>query len=112
MGGVTIHVAARKRINEHLAPKVPEWREINSLDKNDKEFWDNWVRNYSNCKNERVKWFKENTEYKDIGLAYDGETFNSSDKEELVSILTMLREAGYNFPDYVFEYASEWEPEE
>lgn len=108
-GGVTIVVARRKRINEHLAPKVPDWGEVDSFDKNDKESRDRWVQNYVLLSNKRVNWLKENAEYKDIGLAYDGKIFNVVDKEELLSTLTMLREAGYNFPDYIFEYAENYE---
>lgn len=38
-----------------------------------------------------------------IGLAYDGESYDDDGPEGMLERLTLLRSAGYNIPDYVFD---------
>lgn len=44
-------------------------------------------------------------ERKPIGLAHDGESFTDTTAGEWLATLTMLRAAGYRFPDYVLDDA-------
>lgn len=39
----------------------------------------------------------------DIGLPYDGESYNDSTLEEFRDRLLLLKQAGYHVPDFVFE---------
>ena len=47
--------------------------------------------------------FLENAERKDIGLQYDGESYNEPDLEHLLRRLSILKKEGYNVPEYVFD---------
>lgn len=49
-----------------------------------------------------VKW-----ERKEIGLPYDGETFEDAELDDFLRTLEMLKEAGYVFPDHVFDAVKE-----
>ena len=42
-----------------------------------------------------------------LGLPYDGQSFNDPDLESFLARVTMLRDAGYRVPDYVFEAIKE-----
>lgn len=110
-GGVDLIIASRKRDNEVNAPKVPLWREVWNLDKDDSEEWHKWWHEYSKCNEERKKWL-ENQEWVNIDLPYAGEMITITSKEELIEFLYKLKELGYNFPEWVFEQAKEWEVEE
>ena len=110
-GGVEVIIASRKRDNEINAPKVPAWREVWDLNKDDSDEWHKWWHEFSRCNQERKKWLEENSEWINIALPYAGEMFNFTVKEELLEFLYKLKELGYNFPEWVFEQAKEWEPE-
>lgn len=47
-----------------------------------------------------------------IGLAYDGESFHDRDLTSFLATVTMLREAGYNIPQFVFDSIKEEMAEE
>jgi len=108
MGGVTIMVAGNKQLNEENAPRIPSLNDVNFIRMSNRERTD-WFWHWDHCKQERDKWLEENSKYVPIGLEYDGETFNVSDKEELIDLLTKLRDVGYNFPDQVFAIADVYE---
>lgn len=42
-----------------------------------------------------------------IGLSYDGHSFHDPDLESFLERVTMLRDAGYRVPDYVFDAIKE-----
>ena len=88
-GGWTTHVASQKHVD------VPE---ANFPEENTKEAKDKWAKEMK----EQMKHLETCT-MRPIGLAYDGETFNDPTLEEFKERLTMLKEAGYNVPAYVFE---------
>ena len=111
MGGVDVIIASRKRDNEVNAPKVPAWREVYNLDKDDSEEWNKWWHEFSKCSEERKQWL-ENQEWVNIDLPYAGEIFNITVKEELLEFLYKLKEIGYNFPDYIFESVENYEEDE
>ena len=47
--------------------------------------------------------YLKTAEHKPIGLPYDGESFNDKTLSDFLDRLFMLRDAGYNIPEYVFE---------
>jgi hypothetical protein len=95
-GGVTIHVAAAKRANIEKAPLLSPIGTISS---------EEWLIEYT----KRMEWFRDNKEFENIGLKYDGESFCNLDKETLISTLHILKKEGYQFPETVFELAIEYE---
>jgi hypothetical protein len=97
-----IHVAGRHIVNEENAPKVlPFWQ----LNESNVQEWLDWS-------NARDEWIKEHAIYEPIGLKYDGQSFCLNNKEDIKNTLDMLKEEGYNFPDYIYEYIEEFEDED
>jgi hypothetical protein len=96
-GGVTIHVSAMKRQGEENAPKITA------------EFTRETVELWLKQNEERDNWVKNNTTLVPIGLKYDGQSFYNLDKESIVPILDMLKNEGYNFPEYVYACVKEME---
>jgi hypothetical protein len=92
MGGVTIHVASAKRVGIKNAPPLPNISYVST---------EQWMIAYE----DRMNWMKTNKEFENIGLNYDGESFYNLDKESLINTLKLLKEEGYQFPDYVFVLA-------
>jgi hypothetical protein len=88
-GGYEIHIAGRKRVG-----KVPEV-DYNLL-RDDK------IREFKKQYNKQMRWLKK-AKLKPIGLKYDGKSFHADTLEEFRDTMIMLRNEGYNFPDYVFE---------
>lgn len=94
-GGVTIHVSGMKREGEENAPKVTA------------EFTKESIELWLKQMDERDKWVRENCALVPIGLEFDGESFYNLDKDSIVPTLDKLREVGYNFPNYVYDYVDE-----
>lgn len=111
--GVIVMIASMTHSNEENAPKVPLWDDTWKCDDEEEysEKWHEWWYEFSRCKQIKKQWLKENSEFIPIDLPYAGEEFEINDKEELIKLLTELRDVGYNFPNHVFETAAEWEPE-
>ena len=89
MGGWEVHVAANRIVGN--IPKVDyglikdgEYEKFSKQHKAQMEF-------LRNCKR------------KEIGLSMDGESFNCPTLIDFKQKMIELREAGYNFPDYVLE---------
>ena len=88
-GGFTTHVAGSRIANLQDMPKVTaeigteEW----SIQLKAQQTWDHVCE--------------------PIGLAHDGASFNDPDLQSFQEMLLMLREAGYNFPDYVLNAIQE-----
>lgn len=94
LGGWTTHVASNKRVGE-----IPTY----SFAKDDsKEELDRFMREYRAHQDALDK-----TALVPIGLPHDGETFNDPTLEDFRDTLTMLKDAGYNVPQYVFEAIEE-----
>lgn len=90
-GGWTTHVAANKVVGD-----VPKEADLDPPD----------FKNYITTHKAAMAYL-ETAERKNIGLAYDGQTFNDDTLEDFRSRLLMLRAAGYHFPDYVLEEIDE-----
>lgn len=84
-GGYTTHVAGRKHVgvpvNPHSYSDFDKWH----------EFYDVQMK------------FLENAKMKDIGLPYDGDSFNDPDLESFLERVNCLKEIGYHVPFYVLE---------
>ena len=93
-GGYTTHVASNRVLGDIPEIKWPEGRS--------KEETDAFMESYK-----AQSAFLDNCGREDIGLPYDGQTFNDADLKAFRDRLVMLREAGYNFPDYVLEMVDE-----
>lgn len=91
-GGVTVHIASMKRINEELAPRMPNLSDVTPAE---------WIM----ANHRREDFLKDIGPLVEINLPYSGETHNFNDKEELLEFLYKLKELGYNFPEYIFEIA-------
>lgn len=56
--------------------------------------------------NAQMEWLRT-AERRPIGLAHDGKSFDDPDRESFLKTLLMLKEAGYNVPQYVIDEVSE-----
>ena len=90
-GGWTCHVAARKVVNFHEAPTQP-----GSILDEDKEEWMIKHRAY-------MHWLEYDAIRENIGLEFDGKSFNTESATSMANELTMLKEMGYQVPEYAIE---------
>lgn len=90
MGCFTTHVACNRKTlsRDQIPDPVP-------FDKNNIEAF--MVRQ------EKVRKLLENIESKPIGLEHDGETFNDPDARSCADRLIILRNCGYNVPQYAID---------
>lgn len=89
-GGYTTHVATSKAVG------VPKNLHCPATD------FDAFIKSHQ----EQLQ-FLETAERRDIGLPFDGQSFNDRDLEGFLETLTMLKKSGYNVPDYVIETVKE-----
>jgi len=95
--GIEIHVANNRIVYTEELPVEPPW-----------------IKENIPAILERravVDAIRERSDRKDIGLPHDGESW-TLDIEDAVPHLIMLRELGYQFPDYVIETLEEEMQEE
>ncbi len=91
-GGWTTHVAASKAVGD--IPPADDDLFMNDVEK--------WL-----LAHRKQMDFLATTERKPIGLPHDGKSFNDPDLQSFRGRLTMLKDAGYNVPAYVFETIDE-----
>ncbi|MCK5236064.1 MAG: hypothetical protein KAR06_03680 [Deltaproteobacteria bacterium] len=83
-GGFTTHVAGRRHVfKEPLPEKVP----FDDVEK--------YVERHS-----KVMDMCDDATFENIGLDYDGDSFNHDTAKECADNLITLKEAGYNVPQY------------
>ena len=97
--GLCIHVSGSYIVNENDAPMVMKFYELTREN----------VDEYIARDNVRTQWIDDYAIRKPIGLPYDGQSFYHNNKEDIRLTLEMLKKAGYNFPEYVFDYIEEYE---
>lgn len=90
MGGFTTHVAGMRKTL--LKDQIPE---LVPFDQNNIEVWLG--------RENKVRELLEKIELKPIGLEHDGESFNDEDAESCAGRLIMLRDCGYNVPQYAID---------
>lgn len=89
MGGYTTHVAgSRPVLDGTLPPPVPC----------DKEHADAWV-----ARHRQVMEWVEKADRKQIGLPFDGESFNDPTAGATADRLQSLKDIGYNVPQYAID---------
>lgn len=91
--GVEIHLAASRLLNEEQSPRLPD-------------FWECDVQEFIAAQEARDKWAQLNCQRVNIDLPHAGDVFikDTEDKEGLTLLLDFLRELGYNFPNYLYDY--------
>ena len=100
--GLHIHVAGRHLTNWQDGPK--EMLESEMTKDNVQE----WIQQFD----DRSRWIGKYGIYEPIGLDYDGESFCLTTKEDIKNTFDMLKEAGYNFPERIYDYIDEFEEQE
>lgn len=88
-GGYTTHVAGnRPLLDVELPERVSFTAENNAA----------WFK-----RDRLVTEWLERADRKPIGLAHDGETFRDETAEDAANTLQMLKDAGYNVPQYAID---------
>lgn len=105
--GWTVHVAGNRFDPPEDFPRTPPYPE--GIESQSPEFRE-WVGRVIECHAAQSRFFDQRGGYgtmlSPIGGAYDGDTFDGLDNEQLVDTLAVLRDAGYRFPDGVLEEAA------
>jgi hypothetical protein len=104
-GGYTCHVASRKIVNAHEAPHCPTLYDYDSF--NEGKTSDEDMDDFMSKHRAYMEWLKTGAVREDIGLEYDGKTFNVETATEMGNSLKMMKDMGYQVPDYAIE--SLWE---
>jgi hypothetical protein len=87
IGGYTIHVAQSRVIGD--VPKIPNLIEAS-------------LNDYMEAYTKQTE-FMKTADYENIGLKYDGKTFNIDSATECAEKLIELRKEGYHIPDGVID---------
>lgn len=96
-GGFTTHVASKRRVFKGpLPPRLP------LPEKTDRQ----WAECYLAREREVMRMVGE-ADLVDIGLPYDGQTFNDPTPGAAADRLEMLRKAGYNVPQSAIDMLRE-----
>ena len=88
-GGYVTHVASNRPILDGTLPPPVPWEKGND---------DAWF-----ARHEAVMAWMEKAERKPIGLPYDGESFDDPAASDAADRLQMLKDAGYNVPQYAID---------
>lgn len=99
MGGFTCHVARSKIVNLHEAPEEPKMPSDFGIvsDNND------WIPEYMEKSKLRSEWLENHAIRENIGLEFDGKTFNTESATSMANELTMLKNMGYQVPQYAID---------
>lgn len=112
MGGFTCHVARSKIVNLHEAPEEPkmpselpktDW--VAKLGKVDDS--DDWIPEYMEKSKIRDEWMENHAVRENIGLEFDGKTFNTESATSMANELVMLKNMGYQVPQYAIDWLYE-----
>jgi len=86
-GGYAIHVASNRTVDD--PPEIPDFGTVPN---------DEFVLKHK----AQMDWLMS-AERRLIGLSRDGRSYYADDLEELLAIITSLRDEGYRVPQYVFD---------
>jgi len=89
-GGYMTHVAGCRHKN---VPELPAYGSASNS-----EHWEAYKKQME---------FLDTAEIEDIGLEYDGSSFNDPDLESFLGRVLLLKKEGYHVPDYVIERIKE-----
>ena len=88
-GYYVTHVASNRPVLDGTLPPAVPWEKDNA---------DAWL-----ARHEAVMAWVEKAERKPIGLPHDGETFDDPTASDAADRLQMLKDAGYNVPQYAID---------
>jgi hypothetical protein len=100
-GGFTCHVAGRRIINRHEAPHCPDL--IDYPRGENGEITDEALDDFMVKHRAYMDWLKNDAIRENIGLEFDGKSFNVETATSMGNELKLLQTMGYNVPDYVIE---------
>lgn len=100
-GGFTCHVAARRIVNLHEAPHVPNFGDYESF-KNGKTS-DEDLKDFMQKYHEWMQWLDHKAVREPIGLEFDGKSFNVETATGMGNELSLLKMQGYNVPQYAID---------
>ncbi len=103
--GYVCHVAGRKIVNLHEAPHVPSFFDYNTP--LDGKISDSDIQDFMVKYRAWNDWLDKSAIRENIGLEHDGETFNCDMPGDMAETLIMLKEMGYQVPQYAID--SLWE---
>jgi hypothetical protein len=106
-GGFTCHVASRKIVNLDEAPHVPSLFDYESFQRPEGKITEEDMKDFMVKHRAWMKWLQDGAIHENIGLEFDGKTFNVETATEMGNSLKMMKEMGYQVPDYAIE--SLWE---
>jgi hypothetical protein len=99
--GYVCHVAGRKIVNLHEAPECPSLLDVplGEDGKIKKEVMKAFVEKHR----EWMEWLSESAIRENIGLEHDGKTFSCDTPGDMAETLIMLKEVGYQVPQYAID---------
>lgn len=96
-GGFTCHVASRRIVNLHEAPTVPSFNDYDS------PISDADIKDLVEKHKIWMEWLNTKAIRKDIGLEFDGKTFNVETATGMGNELSLLKMQGYIVPQYAID---------
>ncbi len=99
--GYVCHVASRKIVNLHEAPHVPSFFDYNTP--LDGKISDSDIQDFMVKHRAWDDWLDKSAIRENIGLEFDGETISTDSATSMANELTMLRDMGYQVPQYAID---------
>ena len=103
--GYVCHVAARKIVNLDEAPHVPSF--FDYITPLDGKLSDESIQDYMVKHRAWNEWLEKSAIRENIGLEFDGKTFNTESATSMANELTMLKNMGYQVPQYAIDWLYE-----
>jgi hypothetical protein len=100
-GGYTCHVAGRRIVNLHEAPHCPDL--IDYPRGEDNKITDEALADFMVKHRAYMDWLQNDAIRENIGLEFDGETFNTETATSMGNELKLLQTMGYSVPEYAIE---------
>lgn len=99
--GYTCHVASRKIVNFNEAPPIPSF--FDYMPKPEDKLKDEDIQDYIKKRRVWEEWFDNHAIHENIGLEFDGKTINTESATSMANELVMLKEMGYQVPQYAID---------
>lgn len=99
-GGYTCHVASKKHVADEPCPELPGYPALGNLS----------PQEFAAIIQAQREWV-EKSELVPIGKEYDGKSFYSYERDEMVEILRNLKRLGYRMPQGLIDLIAD-EPDE
>lgn len=100
-GGFTCHVAARKVINLNEAPHSPNFFDYDTGE--DGKISEADIQDFIQKNRAFHDWLDSSAIRQNIGLEYDGKSFNVDTATEMAERLVELKNMGYTVPQYAID---------